>query len=52
MKGIQHESKQALARGETPAAIHLPIAGTSGTTEYTAGQQELPVILTRLADMV
>ena len=30
----------------------VPIAMATGLTEYTAGQQELPVILTSLADMV
>ena len=30
----------------------VPIARASGPAEYTAGQQEMPVILTSLADMV
>jgi NADH-quinone oxidoreductase subunit B len=30
----------------------VPIARASGPAEYTAGQQELPVRLTSLADMV
>ena len=40
--------------GSVPGTRHkaAPIARASGPTEYTAGQQELPVILTRLADMV
>jgi NADH-quinone oxidoreductase subunit B len=40
--------------GSVPGTRHkaVPIARASGPTEYTAGQQELPVIVTRLADMV
>jgi hypothetical protein len=30
----------------------VPIAMATGPAEYTAGQQEMPVILTSLADMV
>ena len=30
----------------------VPIARARGPAEYTAGQQELPIILTSLADMV
>ncbi len=46
--------KPRSGNGSVPGTRHkaVPIARASGPTEYTAGQQELPVIVTRLADMV
>ena len=45
---------QRSGNGPVPGTHHktLPLVRASGPAEYTAGQQEMPVILTSLADMV
>ncbi len=46
--------QQRSGNGQVPGTRRkaVPIARASGPAEYTAGQQELPVRLTSLADMV
>jgi len=46
--------QQRSGNGSVPGALRraVPIAMATGPAEYTAGQQELPVIVTSLADMV
>jgi NADH-quinone oxidoreductase subunit B len=45
---------QGSRNGPVPVARHkaVPLAMAAGPAEYTAGQQEMPVILASLADMV
>ncbi|MFL5665383.1 MAG: hypothetical protein ACJ8BW_29170 [Ktedonobacteraceae bacterium] len=50
MSNDQQRSRNGSVPGTRRKAV--PIAMATGPTEYTAGQQELPVILTSLADMV
>jgi NADH-quinone oxidoreductase subunit B len=46
--------QQRSGNGSVPGTRRkaAPIAMATGPAEYTAGQQELPVILTSLADIV
>src|SRR5215467_6712960 len=46
--------QQRSRNGSVPGTLHkaVPITMAAGPAEYTAGQQELPVRLTSLADMV
>ena len=48
------DDQQRSGNGRVPGTRRkaVPMARASGPAEYTAGQQELPVMLTSLADMV
>ena len=50
MNTDDQRSGNGLVPGTRSKAV--PLARASGPAEYTAGQQEMPVILTSLADMV